>query len=78
MHTYERKQRKEGRALLATFQRPNLRRALWLLRREFARPHEPSAPAAQYEIAGITVGMVRAEYRRRGWKLPKATRGERP
>lgn len=78
MHAYERKQREGGRATLQAFQRPSLRRALWLLRREAARPHELNAPAAQYESAGITVGMVRAEYRRRGWRLPKATRGEQP
>lgn len=78
MTAFERHRRRNGRQLLALFDRANLRRAMWLLRREHARPSEPNAPAAQYDSAGITVGMVRAEYRRRGWKVPKATRGELP
>jgi hypothetical protein len=75
---YERRKRNDGRATLATFDRPSLRRALWLLRRETARPHEPNPAAAQYDAAGITLAMTGAEYRRRGWKTPRATRSERP
>lgn len=56
--------------------RADLRRALWLLRRQDARPHEVNPAAAQYDRL-VTTGAVRAEYRRRGWKLPKITRGER-
>lgn len=68
----------KGRAMLASFGRADLRRALWLLRREHAMPHEPNAPAAQYDAAGISLGMVRHEYRRRAWKLPKSTQAEKP
>lgn len=74
---HERRRKQEGRALLQQFDRAMLRRSLWLLRREAARPHKPNPAAAQYDGL-MTVGMVRAEYLRRGWKVPKATRGERP
>lgn len=61
---------------LSGLDRAQLRRALWLLRRQDARPHEINPAAAQYD--GIaTLGTLRAEYRRRGWKIPKATRAER-
>lgn len=65
-----------SRAWLAGCGRPELRRALWLLRRQDARPHEVNPAAAQYDRL-VTTGQVRAEYRRRGWKLPKMTKGER-
>ncbi len=63
-------------AFLASFDRSTLRRALWLLRRQAARPHEINPAAAQYD-ALATAGSVRAEYRRRGWKVPRPTRAER-
>lgn len=61
---------------LARLDRHGLRRALWFLRRQDARPAENNPAAAQYDDLA-TVSSVRAEYRRRGWKLPKATRTER-
>jgi hypothetical protein len=64
------------RKFLAGLDRVGLRRALWLLRRQDARPHEVNAPAAQYDGLG-TVSSVRAEYRRRGWKVPQLTLAER-
>jgi hypothetical protein len=64
-------------AFLMKLDRSHLRRALWLLRRQRARPHEPNPAAAQYDPL-CTEHQVRAEYSRRGWKLPKPTRAERP
>jgi hypothetical protein len=61
---------------LAALDRAQLRRALWLLRRQDARPAEINPAAAQYDQLATT-GSVRAEYRRRGWKVPKPTRAER-
>ncbi len=62
---------------LTNFSRTDLRHALWLLRRERARPYESNPAAAQFD-SHATEGSVRAEYRRRGWKLPRPTRDERP
>lgn len=68
---------KYDRIFLARLDRANLRRALWLMRRQAARPREVNTAAAQYD--GIaTTASVRAEYGRRGWKVPKPTRMERP
>jgi hypothetical protein len=61
---------------LAKLDRTGLRRALWLLRRQDARPAEINPAAAQYDELA-TAAAVRAEYRRRGWKVPKPTRAER-
>jgi hypothetical protein len=64
---------------LASLDRAGLRRALWLLRRQAARPHEHNPAAAQYSHYGLaTAASVRAEYRRRGWKVPRPTKAERP
>lgn len=71
------KARKIAREFLARLDRPGLRRALWFTRRSEARPHEVNPAAAQYWSLA-TAGYVRAEYRRRGWKVPKPTRAERP
>lgn len=65
------------KTFLASLDRRMLRRALWLLRRQDARPSEVNPPAAQYDRLA-TAGAVRAEYRRRGWKVPRPTAGERP
>ena len=67
---------KFDREFLASMVRASLRRALWLLRRQGARPSELSPAAAQYDNLA-TASSVRAEYRRRGWKIPKPTRDER-
>jgi len=64
------------RDFLAGLDRPDLRRALWFTRRQDARPDERNPAAAQYDGLA-TAGSVRAEYRRRGWKVPKATQAER-
>lgn len=61
---------------LSRLDRSGLRRALWLMRRQAARPHEVNPAAAQYDGLA-TAGSVRAEYRRRGWKIPPPSRGER-
>lgn len=61
---------------LARLDRAGLRRALWLLRRQDARPYEINPAAAQFDELA-TAASVRAEYRRRGWKVPKPTRAER-
>ncbi len=53
----------------------NLRRALWFLRRQDTRPHETNPAAAQYDSLA-TSGSIRAEYRRRGLKIPKPTKDE--
>jgi len=63
-------------SFLAALDRSQLRRALWLLRRQDARPYEINPAAAQYDSLA-TAGSVRAEYRRRGWKVPKLTQAER-
>lgn len=65
-----------SRSFLAALDRGELRRALWLLRRQDARPYEVNPAAAQYDELA-TAAAVRAEYRRRGWKVPKLTRAER-
>lgn len=65
------------RSFLARLDRAGLRRALRLLRRQDARPGEVNPAAAQYD-GHATAGSVRAEYRRRGWKIPKPARVERP
>lgn len=65
------------RTFLGRLDRDGLRRALWLLRRQDARPGEVNPAAAQYD-GHATAGSVRAEYRRRGWKVPGPTRRERP
>jgi len=62
---------------LARCSRAGLRRALWFTRRQDARPHEANTAAAQYDGLA-TANSVRAEYRRRGWEIPKPTRAERP
>lgn len=64
------------REFLAGLDRAGLRRALWYTRRQDARPHEANPAAAQYDGLA-TAGSVRAEYRRRGWKVPKPSRAER-
>jgi hypothetical protein len=64
------------REFLAGLDRSGLRRALWLLRRQDARPAEVNPAAAQYDNLA-TPSSVRAEYRRRGWKVPRLTRAER-
>lgn len=53
------------RALIVWLPRADLRRALWLLRRQDARPHEINCGAAQYDRLATT-SVVRAAYRRRG------------
>lgn len=63
-------------SFLAALDRTQLRRALWLLRRQDARPREINPAAAQYDNLATT-GAIRAEYRRRGWKVPTPTRAER-
>ncbi len=65
------------RPFLSRLDRAGLRRALWLLRRQDARPGEISPAAVQYDGLA-TPGSVRAEYRRRGWKVPRRTRPEGP
>lgn len=64
------------RQFLSRLDRHGLRRALWLLRRQSTRPLDVNPAAAQFDNLA-TVSSVRAEYRRRGWKVPKATRAER-
>jgi hypothetical protein len=63
------------RAFLSGLTRADLRRALWLLRRQDARPWETNHAAAQYDQLA-TAAACRAEYRRRGWKVPKPSRAE--
>lgn len=67
---------KFDREFIQSRDRAQLRRALWLLRRQDARPHESNPAAAQYDGLA-TASAVRAEYRRRGWEIPKLTRAER-
>jgi len=63
-------------SFLASLSRTGLRRALWLLRRQDARPGTVNPAAAQYDCLATTAS-VRAEYERRGWKVPKLSRAER-
>ncbi len=70
-------ERRRIKAFLARQDRAGLRRALWFCRRQDARPHEINCAAAQYDGLA-TSGTVRAEYRRRGWEIPKPTPMERP
>ena len=56
------------REFLGKLDRAGLRRALWLMRRQDARPDESNPAAAQYDGLA-TASSVRAEYRRRGWAL---------
>lgn len=55
-------------AFLQSLTRAQLRRALWLTRRQAARPDEINPAAAQYDGLA-TPASVRAEYRRRVWKV---------
>lgn len=64
------------REFLAKLSREALRRALWYTRRQDARPNELNPAAAQYDGLA-TSSSVRAEYRRRGWRIPKITCAER-
>lgn len=64
------------REFLSEIDRAGLRRALWYTRRQDARPHEVNPAAAQYDGLA-TPAAVRAEYRRRGWRVPKPTISER-
>ena len=61
---------------LASLDRTGLRQALWFVRRQNARPHELNQAAAQYDNLA-TPASVRAEYRRRNWKVPRPTFAER-
>jgi hypothetical protein len=61
---------------LTKLDRTGLRRALWLLRRQDTHPAE-NDPAANQYFGLATASAVRAEYARRGWKLPKPSRAER-
>lgn len=60
---------------LARLPRAELHTALWYCRRQDARPYEANPAAAQYDGLA-TSSSVRAEYRRRGWRVPKITRSE--
>lgn len=64
------------RDFIQRLNKPGLRRALWLLRRQDSRPHEPNPAAAQYDGLA-TAAALRAEYRRRGWKVPALSAAER-
>lgn len=70
---------RELRSFLAGFDRPGLRRALWCMRRAEARPAEINLAANQYYQVStlMSASAVRAEYVRRGWKIPRPTRMER-
>jgi hypothetical protein len=59
-----------SRDFLASCDRPALRRALWFTRWEDAHPNDSNPAAAQYDGLA-TSSSVRAEYRRRGWKIPR-------
>lgn len=52
-----------------------LRRALWFCRWQDTHPNLANPAAAQYDGVA-TASSVRAEFRRRGWKIPKPTRRE--
>ncbi len=64
------------RPFLASLSRLSLRRALRFLRRQDARPYEVNPAAAQYDGLA-TSSAVRAEYRRRGWRVPRPSGWER-
>lgn len=65
-----------NKSFLMRLDRTSLRRALWFTRRQETRPNENNPAAAQYD--GIaTAASVRAEYRRRGLRVPRPTRAER-
>jgi hypothetical protein len=64
-----------NREFIARLDRFDLRRALRFLRRQESRPNEVNPAAAQYDRLA-TVGSIRAEYRRRNWKLPKKSKFE--
>jgi hypothetical protein len=64
------------REFLAKLDRQMLRRALFYLRIQDRFPTISNPAAAQYD-GWATTGSVRAEYRRRGWKIPKITKAER-
>lgn len=64
------------RNFLASLDRAELRQALWFLRRQDARPREVNPAAAQYDRLATRCSVI-AEYKRRGWKLPKLTQGEK-
>lgn len=53
-------ERRRIHAFLSRLDRPGLRRALWLLRRQDARPNETNPAAAQYDDLA-TPATVRAE-----------------
>jgi hypothetical protein len=63
------KPRRNDAEFLRRLDRAGLRRALTVLRYQDAHPREPNPAAAQYDRLATTAG-VRAEYRRRGWRLP--------
>lgn len=64
-----------NREFLKKLDRQGLRRALCFLRRQDSRPYELNPAAAQYDTHASTRGVM-AEYRRRGWKIPKRTQFE--
>ena len=68
--------RKSGGGCADLAKNDGARRALWLLRRQDARPTEVNPAAAQYDGLATRRGVV-AEYARRGWKLPLKTKGEK-
>ena len=59
------------RAFLAGQDRRGLLRAFRFLRMQDCDPSTPNAAAAQYDRLA-TVSSIRAEFKRRGWKAPKA------
>jgi hypothetical protein len=70
------KRKKNAEALLPSLTRRQLRDDLRCLRYELLHPSEPNPRAAQLEVSGVTLRRIYAEYRRRGWKIPKRTRIE--
>lgn len=66
---------KFDKSFLARIDRAGLERALQLLRQQKAHPSESNPAAAQYDGLA-TIGSVRAEYRRRGWVVPKTKIGK--
>lgn len=66
-----------NREFLGKLDRGQLRRALWYMRRQRARPNECNPAAAQYDGLA-TLLSVYAEYIRRAWKIPKRTAEEKP
>lgn len=57
------------REFLSRLDYPGLKRALVLLRYQDRHPRESIPEAAQYDQLATTAS-VRAEFKRRGWKLP--------